>query len=349
MERRYEQLAPAMPHLDALLRRNPAAGTSWERVVQEARLSKDAINVATWLRAARATAIAPDNAFNCPFCQQPCAGWCQHLLAACGKVALAVHAGLRALVLAAAPVATVPEWKTTAWVRLGLLGGDNPHLGLRAYHEVTVTWPPALPHTIYVTWSGMLMCTCSEASHWLTAARPDSLGSVYLEALATYARSAAWDLFWSASGGPVSGWTHGLSWQHAASSRARLQRCKAAPSQSGACPPPITTSTEQCCPSEPRGNSGYARAATPTPGDSASAVTARSYSCSKADKHAQPEHVHVRFGDRFWMSAPEGAAPQGLAAALIALSAVLPGSSSVVRTREGPDAPPEGSGPAALE
>ena len=30
MERQSEQLAPAMPHLDALLRRDPAAGTSWE-------------------------------------------------------------------------------------------------------------------------------------------------------------------------------------------------------------------------------------------------------------------------------------------------------------------------------
>ena len=29
MEHRYEQLIPAMPHLDALLRRDPAAGTSW--------------------------------------------------------------------------------------------------------------------------------------------------------------------------------------------------------------------------------------------------------------------------------------------------------------------------------
>ena len=106
MERRYEQLAPAMPYLDALLRRDPAAGTSWERVVQEARLSKDALNVATWLRAARTAATAPNNVFNCPFCELPCAGRGQNLLAPCGKVALAVQAGFGALVLAAAPVAT---------------------------------------------------------------------------------------------------------------------------------------------------------------------------------------------------------------------------------------------------
>ena len=223
MERRYEQLAPAMPHFDALLRRDPAAGTSWERVVQKARLSKDALNVATWLQAARTTAKAPHNVFNCPFCELPCAGWGPHLLAACGKVALAVQAGFHALILAAAPVATVPEWMTTAWVRLGLPGGDSVHLVLRADHQVTVTWPPARPHTVYLTWSGMLMGTCAEASRGLTAARRGSLASVYLEALPTYAWSAAWDVFPSGSNGPVSGWTHGLLWQHAACLSALLQ------------------------------------------------------------------------------------------------------------------------------
>ena len=146
----------------------------------------------------------------------PPPGWGPHLLAACGKVALAVQAGFRALVLAVAPVATELELMTTAWLRLGIHGGDSLHLGLRADHEVTATWPPAHPHTVYVTWSGLLMGTCAEASHWLTAARRDGLASVYLEAVATYARSAAWDVFWSASNGRVSGWTHGLSWQHAA-------------------------------------------------------------------------------------------------------------------------------------
>ena len=205
MERRYEQLAPAMPHLDALLSRDPEAGTSWERVVLQARLSKDALNVATWLWAARTTATAPVNVFNCPFCELPCAGWGPNLMAACGKVALAVQAGFRALVLAAAPVATEPEWMTTAWVRLWLPGGDSLHPVLRADHEVTATWPPSHPHTVYITWSGLLMGTCAEASRWLTAARRDGVANVYLEALAGYARSAAWDLFWSASNGRVSG------------------------------------------------------------------------------------------------------------------------------------------------
>ena len=57
---------------------------------------------------------------------------------------------------------------------------------------------------------------------------------------------------------------------------------------------------------------------------------------SLARLDAQPEHVHVRVGDRFWMSAPEGIVPQGLAEALIALSAVVPGSSTVVRARGDP-------------
>ena len=127
-------------------------------------LSKDALNVATWLRAARTMATAPDNVFNCPFCDQLCAGWGQHLLAACGKVALAVQVGFRALVLAAAPGATVPEWNTTTWVPLGRPSGDSLHLVLRADNEVTVTWPPARPNTVYVTWSGMLLGRCAGAS-----------------------------------------------------------------------------------------------------------------------------------------------------------------------------------------
>ena len=49
------------------------------------------------------------------------------------------------------------------------------------------------------------------------------------------------------------------------------------------------------------------------------------------------------------MSVPEGTVPQGLAAALTALSTVVPGSSTVVRARGAPDAPHGGSGPAALE
>ena len=34
MEHRYEQFAPVMPHVDALLRSDPAARTSWERIVR---------------------------------------------------------------------------------------------------------------------------------------------------------------------------------------------------------------------------------------------------------------------------------------------------------------------------
>ena len=349
MERRYEQLAPAMPHLDALLHRDPAAGTSWERVVQEARLSKDALNVATWLRAARTMATAPDNVFNCPFCEQSCAGWGQHLLAACGKVALAVQAGFRALVLAAAPGATVPEWVTTTWVRLGRPSGDSLHLVLRADHEVTATWPPARPHTVYVTWSGMLMGTCAEASRWLTAARRDSLVSAYLEALATYARSAAWDLFWTTSNGPVSGWTHGLSWQHAACLSALLHlydRAVTALAES-----PGLGVAAHAEPEFPLGSDGqHCSVLVVIGGGQAPAwegAAVHRWSLARLD--AQPEHVHVRVGDRFWMSAPEGTVPQGLAEALMALSAVVPSSSTVVRARGDPDAPPGGSGSAASE
>ena len=187
MERRYEQLAPAMPHLDALLRRDLKAGLPWEREVLKAHLSKHALKFATWLWAAWTTVTAPDNVFNCPFCELPWAGWGPHLLAACRKVALAVQASFRALVPAAAPVATAPECMTTTWVRLGLPGGDSLHLNLRADHEVTTTWPPAHPHTGCGMWSGLLMGTCAEASHWLMPARPDGLANVSLEALATYA------------------------------------------------------------------------------------------------------------------------------------------------------------------
>ena len=70
---------------------------------------------------------------------------------------------------------------------------------------------------------------------------------------------------------------------------------------------------------------------------------------SLARLDAQPEHVHVRVGDRFWMSAPKGTVPQELVAALTALSAVVPSSSIVVRARGAPDAPPGGSGPIASE
>ena len=49
------------------------------------------------------------------------------------------------------------------------------------------------------------------------------------------------------------------------------------------------------------------------------------------------------------MSAPEGTVPQGLAAALTALSTVVPSNSIVVRAKGAPDAPPGGSGPAASE
>ena len=349
MERRYEQLAPAMPHLDALLHRDPAAGTSWERVVQEARLSKDALNVATWLRAARTMATAPDNVFNCPFCEQSCAGWGQHLLAACGKVALAVQAGFRALVLAAAPGATVPEWVTTTWVRLGRPSGDSLHLVLRADHEVTATWPPARPHTVYVTWSGMLMGTCAEASRWLTAARRDSLASAYLEALATYARSAAWDLFWTTSNGPVSGWTHGLSWQHAACLSALLHLYDRAVTALAESPGLGVAALAE--PEFPLGSDGqHCSVLVVIGGGQAPAwegAAVHRWSLARLD--AQPEHVHVRVGDRFWMSAPEGTVPQGLAEALMALSAEVPGSSTVVRARGDPDAPPGGSGPAASE
>ena len=71
------------------------------------------------------------------------------------------------------------------------------------------------------------------------------------------------------------------------------------------------------------------------------------WSLARLDAHRK--HVHVRVGDRIWMSAPEGTVPQGLAAALIALSAVVPGSSKVVRAKGHPDVPPGGSGPATPE
>ena len=307
------------------------------------------VNVATWLRAARTMATAPDNVFNCPFCEQSCAGWGQHLLAACGKVALAVQAGFSALVLAAAPGATVPEWVTTTWVRLGRPSGDSLHLVLRADHEVTATWPPARPHTVYVTWSGMLMGTCAEASRWLTAARRDSLASAYLEALATYARSAAWDLFWTTSNGPVSGWTHGLSWQHAACLSALLHLYDRAVTALAESPGLGVAALAE--PEFPLGSDGqHCSVLVVIGGGQAPAwegAAVHRWSLARLD--AQPEHVHVRVGDRFWMSAPEGTVPQGLAEALMALSAVVPGSSTVVRARGDPDAPPGGSGPAASE
>ena len=138
----------------------------------EARLSKDALNIATWLRA------APVDSFNCPFCTLPCAGWGPHLPAACGKVAVAVQAGFRALVLAATPAGAEPKSMTTAWARLELHNGDNLHQVLCANHEVTAAWPPVHPHTVYITWSGRLMATCAEATHWLSTARRDRLVSV---------------------------------------------------------------------------------------------------------------------------------------------------------------------------
>ena len=286
---------------------------------------------------------------HCPFCEQSCAGWGQHLLAACGKVALAVQAGFRALVLAAAPGATVPEWVTTTWVRLWRPSGDSLHLVLRADDEVTATWPPARPHTVYVTWSGMLMGTCAGASRWLTAARRDSLASVYLEALATYARSAAWDLFWTTSNGPVSGWTHGLSWQHAACLSALLHLYDRAVTALAESPGLGVAALAE--PEFPLGSDGQHCSVLVVIGGGQSPAWegAAVHRWSLARLDAQPEHVHVSVGDRFWMSALEGTVPQGLAEALIALSAVVPGSSTVVRARGDPDAPPGGSGPAASE
>ena len=151
-----------MPHLEAPLRRNLAARASWKQIDPEAHVSNDPLNVATWLRAAATMKTAPINSFNCQFCTLPCAGWGPHLLAACRKVALPVQAGFCAPVLAAAPVGAEPEWMTTAWVHLELRCGDRLNLVLRADHQVTATWPPVHPHTVYATWSGQLIATCAE-------------------------------------------------------------------------------------------------------------------------------------------------------------------------------------------
>ena len=177
----------------------------------------------------------------------------------------------------------------------------------------------------------------SKWAHFTRLCTPNGLGS------------AAWDLFWSASNGPVSGWTHGLSWQHAACLSALLQlydRAVTALAES-----PGLGVAARAVPEFTLGSDGqHCSVLVVIGGGQAPAwegAAVHRWSLARLD--AQPEHVHVRVGDRFWVSAPEGTVPQGLAAALIALSAVVPSSSTVVRARGDPDAPPRGSGPAAAE
>ena len=49
MERQHKALAPRILHLDNLVAYDPEAANSWEHLVLTARVSVDAINVATWV------------------------------------------------------------------------------------------------------------------------------------------------------------------------------------------------------------------------------------------------------------------------------------------------------------
>ena len=147
----------------------------------------------------------------------------------------------------------------------------------------------------------------------------------------------------------MSRWTHGLSWQHAACLSALLHLYDRAVTALAESPGLGVAALAE--PEFPLGSDGqHCSVLVVIGGGQAPAwegAAVHRWSLARLD--ARPEHVHVRVGDRFWMSAPEGTVPQGLAEALMALSAVVPGSSTVVRARGDPDAPPGGSGPAASE
>ena len=75
MRVQYEALATPMPTLDALLSRGGSIAQHWEATVLNADLSKDALNVATWVQAAVGLRVENAEVFHCPFCGMACEGW----------------------------------------------------------------------------------------------------------------------------------------------------------------------------------------------------------------------------------------------------------------------------------
>ena len=140
MEAQYEVLAPPAPTLDALLVLDNSVALLWETMVPEADLSKDALNVATWVRAAVGLRVESMEAFHCPFCSMACGGWGQHILHACRKPVLALQAAFRAVVFSVAGADGPLLWHST---RTATLERPGASLHLSLHSEAASSWPPA--------------------------------------------------------------------------------------------------------------------------------------------------------------------------------------------------------------
>ena len=195
LERQYVGLAPEVRQLDAMVTRDLTSSALWRSLVLEADLSADAINVATWLRAAVAMRLQVAGVFHCPFYSASCPGWGQHLLFHCGKVALAVQAGFRALLLCLGAASGVIRWAATSRAALEITGSAPVVFVLHNDQTFSETQPPPCPGLMCVTWSGVSLAPADSLPPWLHLGARKRAMIEYMETVAQYARFESWDMF----------------------------------------------------------------------------------------------------------------------------------------------------------
>ena len=151
MDLLYARAHPGPYHHTILPARDPGAMGAWATLVHDARLPREGLQWAYWLRFAAGHHQHTHDAVLCPYCLVPCSHWGLHLQRACPVAAGAVLFAFRAAMQCYGDV----HWEspvscTVGRVRWALLSDAGP-------------WGRDLPAERVVTWSGLVWVATSRS------------------------------------------------------------------------------------------------------------------------------------------------------------------------------------------